>query len=66
MSKILLDQEKCKGCYYCVSACKQKALHVTDKLNKKGFKVVDVDEEKCTACASCFEVCPDLVFEINE
>ena len=66
MSKILLDQEKCKGCYYCVSACKKEALYITEKINKKGFKVVAVDEERCIACAACYEVCPDLVFEIKE
>ena len=65
MSKIVLRQERCKGCYYCVSSCKKNALHVTDKINKKGFKVVEVDNDECIVCGSCYEVCPDLVFEIN-
>jgi 2-oxoglutarate ferredoxin oxidoreductase subunit delta len=66
MTKILVDQEKCKGCYYCINACKQNALCVSDKINKKGFRVVQVNDDMCIACGSCYEVCPDLVFEIDD
>lgn len=56
--------ERCKGCHYCLSACKKGALSVSDFTNKKGHRAIAVDLEKCVACGSCFTVCPDYVFEL--
>jgi 2-oxoglutarate ferredoxin oxidoreductase subunit delta len=57
--------ERCKSCQYCVDSCPKKALYVSEKTNKMGYKVVDVDQEKCIQCGTCYTVCPDWVFEIN-
>lgn len=66
MGKMILHQERCKGCYYCVTSCPKKALTVSSKQNAKGYSYVEVDEEKCVACGTCFDVCPDFVYEIAE
>lgn len=64
MEKIKLSTERCKGCYLCVANCPKQALSVSDEVNGKGVKIVQVDQEKCIGCGSCYAMCPDLVFEI--
>lgn len=64
--KIITYQERCKGCHYCLAACKKDALRVSEYTNKKGYRAIEADQEKCVACGSCFTVCPDYVFELVE
>ncbi|UQZ89972.1 oxidoreductase [Deltaproteobacteria bacterium Smac51] len=64
--KIITYPERCKGCHYCLSACKKGALSVSEFTNKKGHKAIEANAEKCVACGSCFTVCPDYVFELVE
>lgn len=66
MAKIVVHQESCKGCQFCIAICPKKALYVSDYMNAKGYHATAVDEEKCIACGTCFVVCPDYVFEILE
>jgi 2-oxoglutarate ferredoxin oxidoreductase subunit delta len=40
MPKIIIDQDKCKGCLLCISFCPQGLIKVSDKLNKRGVKPV--------------------------
>ncbi len=62
--KLILHQDSCKACLYCVAACPKQALAVSDYTNAKGYQAVGVDEEKCVVCGACFAVCPDYVYEI--
>lgn len=57
--------ERCKGCYYCMTVCPQKAISLAGALNKQGYEYVKVDEELCISCGMCFTICPDSVFEID-
>ena len=66
MQKLKLNVERCKGCGYCVDACKQGALSQPGKLNKKGYSIVVADEEKCIQCGMCYRMCPDCMIEILE
>lgn len=63
-AQIIVHQERCKGCRYCLAACKKGALRVATSTNAKGYRPVEADPEKCVACGSCFTVCPDYVFEL--
>lgn len=64
MDKIKLTTEWCKGCYLCVANCKPQALSISDEVNAKGVKVIQVDQEKCVQCGACYAMCPDRVIEI--
>lgn len=64
MEKVKISVEKCKGCYYCVNACPKKCISISEKTNKKGYKVIVIDHEKCIGCGICYTVCPDIVFEV--
>ncbi|MGN1059510.1 MAG: 4Fe-4S binding protein, partial [Clostridia bacterium] len=41
MAKVVFFEEKCKGCYLCVTACPNKIIKVAeDRMNAKGFRPV--------------------------
>ncbi len=59
---IFIDQDRCKGCGLCLSACPQDVLVLdNDILNAKGYHpAILVDPEgHCTGCAICTVICPD-------
>jgi 2-oxoglutarate ferredoxin oxidoreductase subunit delta len=65
MPKLVIDQERCKGCQLCVEFCPPKVLAMSTTLNTRGFyPVMLIDEERCTSCAACAIVCPDTVFAV--
>lgn len=66
MAKAKTDVERCKACGLCMANCKPGAIEMTDKINSRGYKTVQVTEEKCIGCGLCYTVCPDGVFEIVE
>ena len=65
MSKILYDQARCKGCYFCAATCPQKAISITETTNKKGYRIVAFDQESCKACGICYIMCPDYAIEVH-
>ncbi len=65
MAKIVIDQERCKGCQLCIQFCPPKVLVMSSRLNSRGFYAVElVDEGRCTSCAVCALVCPDVVITV--
>lgn len=66
MTRILIDQESCKACGYCVHFCPRHALSFSDELNSQSFTPVTVDEGACVYCGTCYTVCPDMVFTIRK
>ena len=65
MSQIIINQEECKACGYCIKFCPKEALSFSENLNKQSYTPVQVDETKCVYCGTCYTVCPDMVFEIK-
>ncbi len=64
MGRIVLDRNKCKGCYLCVDVCPNKVLEPDKKINSIGYYPINVNEEKqCVGCAMCARVCPDMAIE---
>lgn len=65
MPKVVIDQERCKGCQICVEFCPPKVLAMSSALNTRGFyPAVLIDEERCTSCAACAIVCPDIAIAV--
>jgi 2-oxoglutarate ferredoxin oxidoreductase subunit delta len=68
--KIIIDRERCKGCHICISACPQKVIFASKKLNLKGYypaecRESETDENRrCTGCTMCALVCPDVAIEV--
>jgi len=66
MGKVIINQDKCKGCSLCVEVCPKKILQLdTSKVNPKGYNPsACIDESQCIGCAFCATICPDVVIEV--
>ena len=67
--KIVIDSERCKGCYLCIEVCPQKLITVSEELNQKGYhpaKFIEKnpDGKGCIGCAMCATICPDIAIEV--
>ncbi len=65
MAKIVIDQERCKGCGLCTISCPKKLLRTGAEINRQGYFYASWEgEETCTGCALCGEICPDIAITI--
>lgn len=48
----VFDQEKCRNCQMCVTACPRKCILVT-----RPKQVAEIDKEKCVGCSLCEKAC---------
>lgn len=65
--RIIINQDKCKGCNLCVPHCPVHILKLdTSTTNAKGYTPLTVTEpEKCIACSFCAMMCPDSVITVE-
>jgi len=67
MTKIIFDEEYCKGCALCIEHCTKKILEMSDKKTSKGYSIPRVtDPEKCIICRTCEYICPELCVSVEE
>ncbi|XPV76340.1 MAG: 4Fe-4S binding protein [Desulfovibrio sp.] len=67
MSRIVVDEERCKGCLLCTTVCPVEIIVQSDRINKKGYKPAELpaeSQEKCIGCASCALICPDVAIKV--
>ncbi len=65
MSRIVLQESRCKGCLLCTTVCPEELLRQSQRLNASGFRVVEqIQENGCTGCAFCAEICPDYAITV--
>lgn len=67
MSRIEINEDRCKGCLLCTMVCPKNMLRQADRFNVMGYKVAEGDPElssECTGCASCAKVCPDCAIVV--
>jgi 2-oxoglutarate ferredoxin oxidoreductase subunit delta len=65
--KVVIDRERCKGCYLCVRACPTKVLAADVQANSAGvYPSLAKDMAKCIACGGCYQVCPDVAITVYE
>ena len=63
--RIVIDEERCKGCKLCVSVCPQGILAISSWLNERGYMPAEVTNmEKCTGCSMCAIICPDVCITV--
>ena len=67
MAKVSFNEDRCKGCGLCVTACPKGIVALEkEKINAKGYHPANVKEmEKCIGCASCALMCPDTVITVE-
>lgn len=58
---IVVIEDRCKGCSYCIEFCPRKVLEPDKKLNKIGIHPPRIkDSTLCAGCGLCEEICPDF------
>lgn len=61
LGKVLIEDERCKGCGFCVEFCPNGALELRSDFNLKGYHPPRVvDENFCNGCDLCGLYCPDF------
>lgn len=62
--EILVINERCKGCGFCVEYCPRDVLELSADFNSKGYHPpVAKRIDHCTTCGLCEALCPE--FAIN-
>ncbi len=62
---IVVLQERCKSCQFCVEACPRDCIVIGTSINSQGYHAAKFEGEgKCTGCCLCAEVCPDTAIEV--
>ena len=58
---IVVNTDRCKGCFLCVVACPKEVIALSKKaVNVHGYQYAEaVNPDACIGCASCGIVCPD-------
>lgn len=65
MAKIIIDQDRCKGCFLCVNFCPKGLIKKSVKLNKQGLNFVEfVLNGNCIGCRQCEVICPDCCIQV--
>lgn len=59
--EILVIEDRCKGCSFCVEYCPNDVLVLSTRFNKKGYHPPEVVyPEKCVNCGFCRMICPEF------
>ncbi len=67
MANVIFDENLCKGCGLCVSACPKHIVALKEELNAKGYHPAGVqNKEECIGCAFCATICPDCVITVEK
>ena len=66
MAKVTFNEDRCKGCGLCVTACPKKIVQLSNRMNSKGYHPAEItNQEACIGCASCAIMCPDTVITVQ-
>ena len=58
---IVVLEDRCKGCSFCVEFCPRDVLEQGTKLNVRGVHPPQVrSPDLCVGCGVCEEICPDF------
>ncbi|MHB0997735.1 MAG: 4Fe-4S binding protein [Armatimonadota bacterium] len=65
MGRIVINEERCKGCRLCIHFCPKKQIDVSEEFNSKGYHpCVFRDTGECKGCTICAMMCPDVAIEV--
>lgn len=65
--RVIIDEERCKGCELCVAVCPKQVLALAAGMNSRGQHYAAAERPRdCIGCAQCADVCPDAAIEIDE
>ena len=65
--RIDIDVHMCKGCEFCVTACRFNVIALSDPgtVNKFGYRYLMArNPDSCTGCGLCGQMCPDSAITV--
>ena len=58
---IHIENDRCKGCGFCVEYCPKDILELAQEFNSKGYHPpIVTDAEQCVHCQLCEMLCPEF------
>ncbi len=64
---IVILEERCKGCGFCIEYCPHEVLVTSKKYNAKGYHPPEVARpELCVNCGFCRMICPEFAIYTYE
>ena len=58
---VIIEQDRCKGCGFCIAFCPSKVLDTSDIITLRGYHPPRVAElGACSACDFCRLICPEF------
>jgi len=58
---IVIIEDRCKGCSFCIEFCPKDVLEEDKKFNSRGVRPPRVkDLDLCVGCGVCEAICPDF------
>ena len=65
--EIIILEERCKGCSFCIEYCPHQVLVISKNYNKKGYHPPGVDKPAlCVICGFCRMICPEFAIYTYE
>lgn len=59
--RVIIHEERCKGCGFCIEFCPKGVLASSPKFNSKGYHPpYSAKPEECVNCNLCFLICPEF------
>ena len=66
MWDVVLSEEMCKACGFCLNICPVDVFAWRTAANKLGwFPMYVAHEENCIGCMLCFQLCPDFCLDVS-
>jgi len=61
LGHVIVIEDRCKGCSFCVANCPRQVLRMSSVFNKKGYHIPEViDASRCVNCHFCEILCPEF------
>lgn len=61
MGRVIIIEDRCKGCGFCIANCPRQVLRISSVFNKKGYHPPEVvDTTRCVNCHFCEILCPEF------
>ncbi|NVM03677.1 MAG: ferredoxin family protein [Candidatus Helarchaeota archaeon] len=65
--KIIIEENLCKGCGFCIEVCPEHIFKESDNLNKKGYTQPEiVNPDSCIFCKKCELICPEMAISVEK
>ncbi|MFH1035902.1 MAG: 4Fe-4S dicluster domain-containing protein [Pseudomonadota bacterium] len=66
--RVVVVQERCKGCEFCINYCARGVLSMSRSYNRKGYHYPEADAARaCVNCHFCEAICPEFaIFSVDD